>query len=142
VSFSIRDPLGGPVSHVTLAVATANLNSRIRTRGLSAREMWSQHDQFSNEQIPLQDQDIIMKQNEQRTNNHAHSEKSKAPVAEFRTRPERITVGDLVYLYSDRNKTRARDRYLVVEVKGTFCNVKKFVGSQLRNTSYHVKVSE
>ncbi|CAB4040431.1 Hypothetical predicted protein, partial [Paramuricea clavata] len=132
---------GGPVSHVTLAVATANLNSRIRTRGLSAREMWSQRDQFSNEQIPLQDQDIIMKQNEQRTSNHAHSEKSKAPVAEFRT-PERITVGDLVYLYSDRNKTRARDRYLVVEVKGPFCNVKKFVGSQLRNTSYHVKISE
>jgi hypothetical protein len=103
--------------------------------------MWSQRDQFSNEQIPLQEQDIIMKQNEQRRSNHAHSEKSKAPVVEFRT-PERITVGDLVYLYSDRNKTRARDRYLVVEVKGTFCNIKKFVGSQLRNTSYHVKVSE
>ena len=37
-----QDPLEGAVSEVTLAVATANLNSRIRSRGLSSREMWSQ----------------------------------------------------------------------------------------------------
>jgi hypothetical protein len=32
-------PEGGTVSLVTLAIATANLNTRIRDRGLSAREM-------------------------------------------------------------------------------------------------------
>ena len=38
-------PDGGPVSTtVTLALATANLNSRIRTDGLSAREVWTQRD--------------------------------------------------------------------------------------------------
>ena len=73
--------------------------------------------------------------------NHPQSEKSKAPVA--KTRPaDRIAVGDLVYFYSDRNKTRARDRYLVVEIDGAFCNVRKFAGSQLRSTSYRVKTSE
>ena len=76
-----HDPLGGPVTHVTLAVATANLNARLPSRGLSAREMWAQRDQFSNQQIPLQDQDIILRQHAQRLTNHPHSEKSKAPVA-------------------------------------------------------------
>ena len=39
-----HDPLGGPVSPVTLSVATATLNARIRSRGLSAREMWTEQD--------------------------------------------------------------------------------------------------
>ena len=135
------DPLGGPVSPVTLSVATATLNSRIRSRGLSAREMWTQRDQFSNQQIPLHDQSLIVQQHEQRIANHHHSEEAKAPIAKDRP-AEHITVGDLVYLYSDRNKTRARDRYLVVEVTGSFCNIRKFVGSQLRSTSYRVKTSD
>ena len=40
-----------------------------------------------------------------------------------------IDVSDLVYLHSDRNKSLARDRYLVVSVDPPFCNIKKFVGS-------------
>ena len=129
------------MSLLTLAVATANLNARIRSRGLSSREMWTQRDQFSNHQIPLHHQSIIIKQHEQRITNHSHSEKAKAPIS--RRRPaNNITVSDLVYLFSDRNKTRARDRYLVVEVSGSFCNIRKFVGSQLRSTSYRVKTSD
>ena len=40
-------PEGGPVSDVTLALATANTNSRIRRDGLSAREVWTQRDQLT-----------------------------------------------------------------------------------------------
>ena len=36
-----QEPLGGAVSPLTLAVATSALNSRIRSRGLSSREMWT-----------------------------------------------------------------------------------------------------
>lgn len=76
-----QDPLGGPVSPTTLAVATACLNARIRSRGLSAREMWSQRDQFSNIQIPMTDQYLIVKQHDQRIANHPrHSELSKTPL--------------------------------------------------------------
>ena len=60
-----QNPLGGAVSEVTLAVATANLNSRIRSRGLSSREMWSQRDQFSNRQLLMSDEDLITKQHDQ-----------------------------------------------------------------------------
>ena len=42
----------------------------------------------------------------------------------------------------DKNKTRARDRYLVASVDGDWCYVKKFTGNQLRSMSYKVRVSE
>lgn len=53
------DPDNKVVSHLSLALITARLNTRIRNRGLSAREMWSQRDQFLNTQIPIIDQDLI-----------------------------------------------------------------------------------
>ena len=53
-----------------------------------------------------------------------------------------IDVDDIVYLYCDRNKSRSRCRYLVVSVDGVWLNVSKFIGNQLRATSYRVKRSE
>lgn len=135
------DPSGGPVSLKTLAVATANLNARVRSRGLSAREMLMQRDQFTNSQLNLSDFDLISNQHEMRKTNHAYSEKSKAP--RFRTPSlSEFCVGDLVYLYRDGKKTSPRDRYLVVSIDGNWCNIRKLVGSQLRNASYRVKMSE
>ena len=87
-----HDPLGGPMTLLTLAVATASLNARIHSCGLSFREMWTQWDQFSNHQIPLHNQSIIVNQRG-RVINHTHSEKAKAPI--LRCRPaNNITVGD------------------------------------------------
>ena len=75
-----QDPHGGPVSPVVPSVATATLNSRICSRGLSAREMWTQHDQFSNIQIPLLEVTMIWSLRAQSLHkaNHPSSEKSKA----------------------------------------------------------------
>ena len=78
-------------------------------------------------------------QHEKRLKNHPSSEVSKAPMSLPRTAPS-ITVGDLVYLHTDRNKSRARDRYLVISIDSPFCNIKKFVGNQLRSSSYRVKL--
>ena len=50
-----QEPCGCPVSPLILAISTAQLNSRIRGRGLSAREIWFQRDQLSNEQLPISD---------------------------------------------------------------------------------------
>ena len=72
------DPLGGPVSPLALVVATANLSACIWSHGLSAREVWTQQNQFTNHQIPLQDQAFILCQHEQCLVNHPHSEKSKS----------------------------------------------------------------
>ena len=48
-----QEPLGGAVSPLTLAVATSALNSRIRSRGLSSREMWTQRTSFQTSSYPL-----------------------------------------------------------------------------------------
>ena len=89
----------------------------------------------------MSDEDLITKQHDQRLINHPHSMKSKAPLALPRPTPG-TEVGDLVYIHSDRNKSRVRDRYLVTNVEGAFFNVRKFIGSQLRSTSYRIKKSE
>ena len=136
-----QKPCGGPVSKVTLSIAVARLNTRIRSHGLSAREMWFQRDQFTNEQLPLSDREVIIDKHNKRLANHPHSEISKAPRGKA-SRLECVCVGDLVYLYADGNKCRARDRYLVVSVDGDWCHIRKFSGSQLRCTSYRVKRTE
>ena len=80
--------------------ATSTLNSRIRSRGLSAR------DQFSNIQIPLSDYDLISQQHTLRKANHSSSEKSKVASSPS------VVIGDLVYLYFDRKKSQLTDRYV------------------------------
>ena len=136
-----QEPSGGPVSSLTLSLAVAQLNTRIRSRGLSAREMWSQRDQFTNSQLPVVDRELVMSQHLSHHDNHPHSINSKAP--QGRKRPHTtITVGDLIYLYSDRNKSQARSRYLVVSTDGEWCHIRKFSGSQFRSLSYKVRKSD
>ena len=43
---------------------------------------------------------------------------------------------------SDRDKSNARDRDIIVSIDGEWCFIKKFSGSQLRATSYKVKLAE
>ncbi|CAG2214876.1 unnamed protein product [Mytilus edulis] len=107
---------------LTLSLVTARLNTRIRNRGLSAREMWTQRDQFSNNEIPLTDQNLIIAQHEQRLKNHPHSEKTKCPSGKLPVCPD-LEIGDIVYLRCDLNKTKSRDRYLVVAVDTPWCNI-------------------
>ena len=108
-------PNGAPVSSIELSEAIANLNSRIRVTGISAHEHWTQRDQVTNEQLPIVDRDMIMKQYQRRIDNHHSSEVSKAPGKHPLPSPK-VKVGSLVYIYSDRDKSAARQRYLVTEV--------------------------
>ena len=135
------EPMGGPVTQLDLTVAVANLNTRVRRGGMSARELLMQRDQFTSDQLPLDDHKVILEQHRRRVQNHPYSERSKAPLMKLPAVVP-VEVGDIVYLYSDSDKSRARSRYLVVSVDGAWCNVRKFAGSQLRSTSYRVKLSE
>ena len=91
-----------------------------------------QHYQFSNIQIPLTDYDLISQQQSLRKANHPSREKSKASLAQVVSSLS-VATGDLVYLYCDRNKSRRRDPYLVTSIDGAWCQVRKFVGAQLRS---------
>ena len=116
---------------------------RVRNRGMSAREVWTQRDQFTNEQLPLNDYRIIREQHELCNANHEQSRQSKYPRGRGSVHTQQhIDTGDIVYLYSDKSKLRSRCRYLVVNTEGDWLNISKFTGTQLRATSYRVKRSE
>ena len=134
-------PEGGPISSEQLAVVVNQLNSRIRNRGLSAWEILCQRNQYTGEQIDLNDLNLSEQQAQLRIANQEYSSKHKSggnpPATEAN-----ITVGSLVYIKSEGDKTRARDRYLVVSVNEGCCDVRKFVKSQLRAKRYQLKLTE
>ena len=128
-------PEGTPLSKVTLVLATANMNARIRAGGRSTREIWTQRDQMSGEQLPIDDCQLILKQHFARTQNHAFSTKCKSHGKGPLNSPA-IGVGDLVYLTMDRDKTKAQDKYMVMCINEGFCQVRKFSKSQFRSKLY------
>ena len=82
-----------------------------------------------------------MEHQQSRERKHPHSELAKAP-RDIEASTPTIHVGDLVYITSDRNKSSARDRYLVASVEDRWCFIRKFSGHQLGASSYKVKLSE
>ena len=91
--------------------------------------------------MPISDRENLIRQHTLRAQNHPSSEKSKHKSKKSAT-SYNIDVGDLVYLYSDKDKSRARSRYLVVSIDGEWCFIKKFSGNPLRSSSYKVKREE
>ena len=137
-----QDQSGNLVSPLTLSLAVSRLNSRLRRSGLSAREMWLQRDQFTNTRIPVEDEKLLLEQHTARKNNHKYSEKSKAPTGRLPVKPS-LQKGDIVYLYTDRNKHQCRDRYIVVSTDHPdWCDVRKFSNTQMRRGTYRVKQTE
>ncbi|CAB4001634.1 Retrovirus-related Pol poly from transposon opus [Paramuricea clavata] len=118
--------------------AVQELQNELLRQDPSDGEMWYQQDQFSNSQLPIDDRQLITSLHETHVKNHPYSEKSKAPHGKMLL-PPYLHIGDLIYLYADHDKSSARDRYLIVSVDGQWCNIQKFCGSQIRNTSYRVK---
>ena len=100
-----QEPTSGPVSQLGLFIAVARLNSCIRYSALSARELWTQRSQFTHEQLPISDRENLLRQHTLRTLNHTSSEKSKHKSGK-RANSYNVDVGDLVYLYSDRDQSR------------------------------------
>ena len=134
-------PEGGPLSSEQLAIIVNQLNSRIRNRGLSAWEILVQRNQFTGEQIDVNDLKLSEQQAQFRAANQEYSARFKS-----RGKPSaceaNITKGSLVYIKSEGDKTRGRERYIVTEVDDSCCTVQKFVKSQLRAKKYQLKLTE
>ena len=134
-------PEGGPISHTTLALATSLCNSRIRREGLSSLELWTQRDQITGDQLPISDSKVIKNQSDSRKMNHITSAISKFKGKHISNDPG-LTVGSLVYVRKEREKTQARCKYIIVSIDGEWCKISKFVKSQIRAKQYKVKLSE
>jgi hypothetical protein len=130
-------PGGGPLDEVTLSLAVSNLNSRIRHGGLSASEVWYQRDMHTGEQLPVRDIEVIRSKAASRIQGHLPSAKYKAR-GSVESNLASTSPGDIVYLYQDRDKTRSRDKYIVIHSDKQMSKVQKFVGSQLRSKVYEV----
>ena len=135
------NPSGGPMSDISLAKATALLNSRVRRDGLSSREIWTQRDQVTGAQLPFQDSQIIDSQQASRRQNHKYSEKSKSHGKGPR-QSDNIQVGSLVYIINEGDKTQAREKYIVISTDNGWCKVRKFTDNQFRAKIYDLKMSE
>ena len=134
-------PTGAQINPVSLSLAVANLNSRIRAPGLSAHELWTQRDQVTGDQLPIDDSKIIASQQYRRGMNHLSSEKSKA-CGKLQNPTPNIQVGSLVYTYSDHDKLAARQRYLVISIDGEWCKLKRFTLHQFGSKTYDAKLNE
>ena len=137
----LQNPIGGPLSSMSLDMAIATLNSRLRHPGLSSQEMWTGRDQVSGEQLALNDRNLIDAQHRRRIANHPYSEKAKAR-GHSRMPTVIVDIGDLVYLYSDGNKNSPRPRYIVTGKTDDWVIVKKLQGGLFSNRGYKVKYSE
>ena len=89
-----QEPGGGPVTELSLTLATAQLNWRLRSQGLSSWELWTQRNQFSNEQIPINDLQHILAKLAARQANHPFSEAAKGGYRTQAPVPP-LQVGDL-----------------------------------------------
>ena len=134
-------PEGGPLTASQLAVVVNQLNSRIRNRGLSAWEIINQRNQYTGEQINIDDLKLSEEQSQLRIANQAASAKHKA---QGRPPAEKALVqkGSLVYIKSEKDKHKARDRFIVTDVTEDSCTVQKFIKSQFRAKKYQLKLSE
>ena len=127
-------PHGGAVSDATLARATAFLNCIIRHTGRSAKELWLSRDQMSGANIQVKDQDISDTQFQRRQSAHLPSSKYASrngkPVSVFP-----LHVGDMVYVKSDRSKSKARDSYFVLQLNADqkLATIQKFPMSNFKH---------
>ena len=109
--------------------------------GLSAWEVYHKRDQFSGNTIHMPDEVIAEVKSHSRELNHSSSAKFKArggPAASNAS----IKMGSLVYIKSDRDKTKPRERYIVISIEHDSCILQKLVKSQLRSKSYDLKLTE
>ena len=133
---------GGKLSEIELSLVIANLNCRVRESGHSAIELWTSRDMISGERLTLDHVGLVRDKVEKRRAQHFSSAKykSRGKVSE---RDISVRVGDTGYLVQDRDKTKGRPMYMIVE-KGEdgFCWVQKFTKNQLRAKRYKVRICD
>ena len=78
--------------------------------------LWTQQNQFTHEQLPFSDSQFILTKHDLRSSNHSFREKSKNPRGLVPNSPQ-LQVGDLVHLVSDKDKSCACDRYIVISTE-------------------------
>lgn len=134
-------PSGKAITATELALVIATLNSRIRNRALSAREILFQRDANTGEQLKFKDCELSDEQYKSRLSNHGPSAKSKSRGGKM---PASLNLapGDLVYLKEDGDKHTARSMYLVKSREKEFVIVQKFLEGTIGRQKYRLRCND
>ena len=134
-----------------LAKSTSTVNEKIRNQGLSAKEILFSRDQYSHENLPLEDENISKSVMQERKLNNTYSAKSKAQIEQVASSAN-ARKGQLVFLKDDGSKLKRRDLYLVTacnipENTVTICKILNSFGNRPasihpHNHSYKVKQTD
>ena len=130
------NPAGGRINEIERSIITKNMNSRIRERGLTSKEMAFNRDQVTNE-IKLSDDKALAKQQlTSRTKRH--------PSNNYESNTS-FKVGDNVFLKSDKSKLRGREAYKITNLFQKNCEdwatIQK-CETKFMSKEYQVKFSE
>ena len=92
------------LNDIQITLVVKNINSRVRDRGLSAKEMCFMRDQATNRNILHKDEDLKLKQKEKRMSNH-----NKPSDTDYS-----FDVGDEVMVKDQMTKLKPREKFVVV----------------------------
>ena len=92
------------LNDIQITQVVKNINSRVRDRGLSAKEMCFMRDQATNRNILHKDEDLKLKQKEKRMSNH-----NKPSDTDYS-----FDVGDEVMVKDQMTKLKPREKFVVV----------------------------
>ena len=120
---------------VNLALAVKNINSRIRERGFSSKEMCYKRSQTTNENIKLNDAKLI--QTQEKLRESRHNEVSRTSHS--------FSVGDLVLLRDKLSKHEARQTFVIVELMNVrnipYALIQKF-NDKFMSRQYRVPIAK
>ncbi len=112
------------LTSLQLQLAVDTLNSRIRNRDLSSKEIVLKRDQYSNIDIQVNDNNLSQQQQTKRSQNHIPSSRSKAGTKAAICKAD-VIVGDLVYVKHEKDKHKIRDRFIITKREGRNATVQK-----------------
>ena len=144
-------PSNNVINIKLLAHATSIVNERVRSSGFSAKEILFSRDQFSQENLLLEDKQLAQDKMDKREKDNTYSAKSKATVNKP-SKPANAKHGQLVFLKRDGDKLSRRELYLVLKVDETeqalhICKLLNTISDsvatlQPHNITYKVKQSD
>ena len=125
------------ISASTLALATRNLNLRVRSNNKSAWENLTSRDVMTSRPFAQDDQKTLDDLRSRRAAQHEANMKSRSKTRK-RIQPMKFEKGDIVMYRDVENYDAARDTFIVMEDDGKDVEIRKFK-NQLRMKTYSVK---
>ena len=120
------------LSEIELAKATDSLNSRIRFSKRSSKELWMKRNQYTGDDLEVDDMKLSDDQLSRRINDN--KAKQKLPSKE----PLDFIKGEIVFIISDKDKTKRREPYLITKISNTDVQVVKLKKGS-KGVRYNVK---